>query len=430
MSLVLWLIKLSKILSLSITDAILLPMKNMTLSEELSWRGFVNQTTFKDITELDQQKRTFYFGVDPSAPSATIGNLAAMMMCRVFLSHGYTPILLVGGATGMIGDPKDDKERDEKTLEEVAHNKSQLKKQYQQVFGGLSFKMVDNYDWFSGIGYLEFLRSVGKRMSMSQLLDREFVKNRVGEGGAGLSYAEFSYSLIQGYDFLHLFEADNATLQLCGADQWGNSLTGVELIRKKHGEQAHVWSCPLIINKATGIKFGKSEGGAVWLDADMTSPYAFYQFWLNVDDEGVSDYIKIYTLISETELNNLLAEFQKNPQQRAAQKYLAYEVTKIVHGQDVADTVQRISEVLFGGRSESELTKDDFAALAKELPSSKASDILDFLLETSLAKSKSDARRLVEQNAISVNSEKATLETVLSDTSLVKKGKNAFGIKV
>lgn len=401
----------------------------MTLSKELTWRGFVNQTTFKDITELDKEKRTFYFGVDPSAPSATIGNLAAMMMCRVFLSHGYTPILLVGGATGMIGDPKDDKERDEKTLEEVEHNKNQLKEQYQQVFGGLSFKMVDNYDWFSGIGYLEFLRSVGKRMSMSQLLDREFVKNRVGEGGAGLSYAEFSYSLIQGYDFLHLYETDNATLQLCGADQWGNSLTGVELIRKKHAEEAHVWSCPLVINKATGIKFGKSEGGAVWLNADMTSPYKFYQFWLNVDDEGVGGYIKIYTLIEEEHYESLMKAMAENPSQRAAQKYLAYEVTKIVHGEAVADTAQRISEVLFGGREASELTEDDFATLAKELPSSNTENLLDFLIETSLAKSKSEARRLVEQGAVSVNSEKATLDTTLTDTCLVKKGKNSFAVR-
>jgi tyrosyl-tRNA synthetase len=404
-------------------------MKKMTLSQELAWRGFVNQTTFKDIAELDAQKRTFYFGVDPSAPSATIGNLAAMMMCRVFISHGYTPILLVGGATGMIGDPKEDKERDEKTLEEIAYNKGQIKIQYQQVFGKEHLKIVDNYDWFSGIGYLEFLRSVGKRMSMSQLLDREFVKNRVGEGGAGLSYAEFSYSLIQGYDFLHLFEAKNATLQICGADQWGNSLTGVELIRKKHAKTAHVWSCPLVINKATGIKFGKSEGGAIWLNAEMTSPYKFYQFWLNLDDEFVGDYIKIYTLIEKETHESLMKELAQNPSQRAAQKYLAYEATKIVHGQDVADITQRISEVLFGGREASELTKDDFASLAKELPTSKTEVLLDFLVETELAKSKTEARRLVEQNAISINGKKATLETELAGKSLVKKGKNAFAVR-
>lgn len=405
-------------------------MKKMTLSEELSWRGFVNQTTFKDITMLDEQKRTFYFGVDPSAPSATIGNLAAMMMCRIFLTHGYTPILLVGGATGMIGDPKDDKERAKKSLDEISHNKEQIKIQYEQVFGGLDFKLVDNFDWFSGIGYLEFLRSVGKRMSMSQLLDREFVKNRVGEGGSGLSYAEFSYSLIQGYDYLHLFEKENATLQLCGADQWGNSLTGVDLIRKKHSKEAHVWSCPLVINKATGVKFGKSEGGAVWLNAEMTSPYKFYQFWLNVDDQGVGDYIKIYTLISPEDHRSLMDVSKNNPSDRAAQKYLAFETTKIVHGEEVAKAVQRISNVLFGGSNASELTENDFASLANELPSSKTGKLLDLLVETNLAKSKGEARRLVVQNAVSVNGVKATLETELLEKVLVKKGKNSFAVKL
>lgn len=402
----------------------------MTLSQELAWRGFVNQTTFKDIAELDAQKRTFYFGVDPSAPSATIGNLAAMMMCRVFISHGYTPVLLVGGATGMIGDPKDDKERDEKTFEEISYNKGQIKIQYQQVFAKEHLKIVDNYDWFSGIGYLDFLRSVGKRMSMSQLLDREFVKNRVGEGGAGLSYAEFSYSLIQGYDFLHLFEAENATLQICGADQWGNSLTGVELIRKKHAKPAHVWSCPLVINKATGVKFGKSEAGAIWLDADMTSPYTFYQFWLNIDDQGAEYYLKIYTLIDKEELTTLMAQFNDSPQLRAAQKYLAYEATKIVHGQQAADTAKKISDVLFGERDATELNDDDFVSLAKDLPTSDEHNLLDFLVATHLAKTKSEARRLIEQNAVSVDGVKATLETVLSKNSLVKKGKNSFAVSL
>lgn len=404
-------------------------MTKMNLSSELTWRGFVNQTTFKDIKMLDEEKRIFYFGVDPSAPSATIGNLAAMMMCRVFISHGYTPILLVGGATGMIGDPKDDVERAEKTLEEIDYNKKQIKKQYQKVFGGLSFKMVDNYDWFSGIGYLEFLRSVGKQMSMSQLLDREFVKNRVGEGGAGLSYAEFSYSLIQGYDYLHLFESDNATLQLCGADQWGNSLTGVELIRKKHAQEAHVWSCPLIINKATGVKFGKSEGGAVWLDPKLTTPYKFYQFWLNVDDEGVGEYVKIYTLIEQSKYQSLMKEFKNHPASRAAQKYLAYESTKIVHGEETADSVQRITEVLFGGKEISELTPSEIKSLAEELPTAKKSDLLDFLVATKLAKSRSEARRLVEQNAVTIDGQKATLEMYLPKIALVKKGKNAFAVK-
>jgi tyrosyl-tRNA synthetase len=398
------------------------------------WRGFVHQTTFKDIKELDKQKRVFYFGVDAnSAPSATIGNLAAMMMVKNFIKHGNSPILLVGGATGRIGDPKDDAERPDVSGEVVELNKQGIVAQYKQVFGDAKLKVVDNYDWFKNIGYVEFLQTVGKKMSMSQLLDREFVKNRVGEGGSGLSYAEFSYSLMQGYDFLHLFRAEDVTLQICGSDQWGNSLAGVEMIRKLEGQEAHVWSCPLIINQSTGKKFGKSEDGAVWLDKNKTSVFKFYQFWLNLDDEGVGDYIKIYTEIMPEELAKLMAEFERDPAGRAAQKFLAYEVTKTVHGQQEAENVKRITEVLFGsGNGEvTKLKSSDFEVLKEELPSSSQEDLLEFLVETNLVKSKSEARRFVEQGAISVNGDKvADVGVKLKASSLIKKGKNGFAIRI
>lgn len=402
----------------------------MTLSEELTWRGFVHQTTFKDIKELDKEKRTFYFGVDPSAPSVTIGNLASMMMARQFIKYGFKPVLLVGGATGMIGDPKDNEEREIKSLEEVNFNKAQIKLQYRQVFGGTKFKMVDNYDWFRGIGYLEFLREVGKKMSMSQLLDRDFVKQRVGKDKSGLSYAEFSYSLIQGYDFLELFRKENATLQLCGSDQWGNCISGVELIRKIEGKDAHVWSCPLIINQSTGVKFGKSEGGAIWLSSTMTSVFKFYQFWLNVDDKGVGDYLKIYTDILPDDFDKLMAEFKKDPAGRVAQRFLAHEVTKLVHGEDAANRARKITEVLFDGRPAKDLSKAELKELARELPYSKLKDLLEFLVDTKLASSKSEARRLVEQKAVEVNGEKVELGLKLKAGSLVKKGKNGFAIVV
>ena len=271
-------------------------MSNMTLAEELTWRGFVNQTTYKDITYLNDNKVVFYWGVDPSANSMTIGNLAAAMMARVFMKHGHQAVLLVGGATGMIGDP-DGKalERDLLTLEQIAANKKAISAQYNQVFGKMQFKVVDNYDWFKDIGYLEFLRAVGKHVPMRTMLGREFVQSRLGEDGAGISYAEFSYSLIQGYDFLHLYKEHGVTLQLCGADQWGNSIAGVDLIRRIAGGEAHVWSSPLVINRATGKKFGKTEDGAIWLDENQTSVFKFYQFWINADDEGVEEYMKIYT---------------------------------------------------------------------------------------------------------------------------------------
>jgi tyrosyl-tRNA synthetase len=401
----------------------------MTLSEELTWRGFVNQTTFKNIALLDEQKRTFYFGVDPSAPSMTVGNLAAAMMARRFIDHGYTAILLVGGATGMIGDPKDDQERNLKSVEEVEKNKHGIIQQYKTVFNNVSFEIVDNYDWFKDIGYLQFLREVGKNVSMTQLLDREFVKARVGEGKAGLSYAEFSYSLIQGYDFLHLFRTKGATLQLCGADQWGNSISGVELIRKLEGKEAHVWSTPLVINRATGKKFGKSEDGAVWLNPDMTSPFKFYQFWLNSDDQGVVEYLKIYTLLSREEIDRLETQSKEAPQERRAQKALAYEVTKLVHGEDRAQSVVRVTEVLFGGRPISELNKDEIRILTQEIPAvTKGIELVDALVQAGLAASNGDARRLIAAGGVSLNGAKVTSESRIDEVALIKKGKNGFAL--
>ena len=404
----------------------------MTLSEELTWRGFVNQTTFKNLGDLDTENRTFYWGVDPSASSMTIGNFAAAMMAKTFMKHGWEAILLIGGATGMIGDPDGKKqERDLLSLTDIENNKKSISAQYSQVFSGLSFDVVDNYDWFKDFNYLQFLRDIGKHVPLTQMLDRSFVRDRVGEGGAGISYAEFSYSLIQGYDFLHLFKEKGATVQLCGADQWGNSIAGVELIRRVTSGEAHIYTCPLIVNKTTGVKFGKSEDGAIWLDANLTSPYKFYQFWLNVDDEGVGDYIKVYTEIQKDEFDQLMTDFNQNRGERAAQKYLAYEVTKLVHGQDVADSVKRISEVLFSGRDVSDLVDQDFAALSLELPTSQNEDILEFLIETKIASSKGEARRLIEQNAVSVNGEKVTsLGAKLKSPSLIKKGKNVFAVRL
>lgn len=412
----------------------------MKLSEELQWRGFVNQTTLKDLTELDKEPISFYWGVDPSADSMQIGNLAAAMMVRHFIDHGHKAYLLVGGATGMIGDPdgKAD-ERNLKTLDEIAKNKAGISKQYAQVFDGKDFTIVDNYDWFSGIGYLDFLRNVGKHVPMSQMLGRDFVQSRLGENGAGISYAEFSYSLIQGYDFVHLNREHGVALQVCGADQWGNSIAGVDLIRRLEGKEAHVYSTPLVINKATGVKFGKSEGGAIWLNPEKTSVYKFYQFWLNVDDEGVIDYAKIYTLLSKEEIEALEARHQQNPGGREAQKALAREVTTLVHGKDRYESVLRVTEVLFGKRQFSELNEDDIDALAKEIPvrdrvptsvngvdATPSTTITEALVRTGQAASNGEARRLIESGAVSVDGEKISKDTTLQRAALIKKGKNSF----
>jgi len=400
----------------------------MKLSEELQWRGFVNQTTFKDLTDLDGEPISFYWGVDPSADSMTIGNFAAAMMVRHFIDHGHKAYLLVGGATGMIGDPdgKAD-ERNLKTLDEITKNKTAIAEQYQKVFDGKQFTLVDNYDWFSGINYLDFLRNVGKHVPMSQMLGRDFVQSRLGEEGSGISYAEFSYSLIQGYDFVHLNREYGVTLQVCGADQWGNSITGVDLIRRLEGKEAHVYSTPLVINKATGVKFGKSEGGAIWLDAEKTSVYKFYQFWLNVDDEGVIDYAKIYTLLSKPELDAVANEHQQNPSARMAQKTLAREVTTLVHGKERYESVARVTEVLFGDNDPSQLTEDDLDALANEIPTAQAGKtVVEVLVDAGYAASNGEARRLISGGAVSVNGRKIADDTPIHELALVKKGKNSF----
>lgn len=400
-----------------------------TLSEELTWRGFVHQYTFENIAALDTEKRTFYWGVDPSAPSMTIGNLAPAMMVRHLIEHGYKAVLLVGGATGMIGDPDGKKqERSLQTVEQIQHNKESIAKQYQQVFAGQSFEIVDNYDWFKDIGYLEFLRDVGKKVPLSQLLDREFIKSRLGEGGDGISYAEFSYNLIQGYDFLHLHREKGVTLQVAGADQWGNSITGVQLIKRIEGAESHVLTAPLIVNKATGVKFGKSESGAVWLDPTLTSPYQFYQFWLNIDDAFAEDLIKIYTMLGQQEVSDIIAEHQNRPQARLLQRRLAEEVTKIVHGEQRLQAVQAILSVLFEDGDTKSLSPEAFEDLCKEIPAAATgSTVVEALTSTGVAESNGAARRLVAGGAVKLAGEKLSdEETTLQTGDLIKVGKNKF----
>lgn len=400
----------------------------MTLSEELQWRGFTNQTTFEDIKVLDGKPISFYFGVDPSADSMTIGNFASAMMVRHFIDHGHKAFLLVGGATGMIGDPDGKKdERNLKTLEEIAKNKAGIASQYRRLFDGKDFEIVDNYDWFKEVNYLDFLRDFGKHIPLSQMLGRDFVQARLGEGGSGISYAEFSYSLIQGYDFLHLYRNHDVTLQLCGADQWGNSITGVDLIRRVEGGEAHVFSTNLVINKATGVKFGKSEGGAVWLDAAKTSVYQFYQFWLNVDDEGVIDYMKIYTLLPKDVISELEVKHRENPGARPAQKALAREVTTLVHGQERTDSVVKVTDVLFGTASFDSLSGEEREILAAEIPvASVGETISEILVSAGAVQSRGEVKRLIQNGGISQNGIKVREDSVVTESALIKKGKNTF----
>ncbi|HEY1645421.1 MAG TPA: tyrosine--tRNA ligase [Candidatus Saccharimonadales bacterium] len=379
----------------------------MTLSEELKWRGFVNQTTYTTNEKLDSQPVTFYWGVDPSADSMQIGNLAAAMMIRHFIEHGHKAILLVGGATGMIGDP-DGKAEERQLLspEDLAKNKAGISEQYKRLFDGKDFEIVDNYDWFKDMGYLDFLRTVGKHVPMSQMLGREFVQSRLGEKGSGISYAEFSYSLIQAYDFLYLHRNKGVDLQLCGADQWGNCIAGVDLIRRTTGDEVNVWSMPLIIDKTTGAKFGKTEAGVVWLDPKKTTPTAFYQFWINIPDDSVEEFLKIYTLLSKEEIEQLINEHQADPKKRQAQKKLASEVTKLVHGEESAKLAASVTSYLTGDRNVSEASGEELAALRSEIPSVKVKLGLGFieaLVSAGLAKSNTEARSLIDSKAVYAN---------------------------
>ena len=402
----------------------------MKLSEELQWRGFVAENTLDQISDLDKAPRNFYWGTDPSADSLHIGHLAALMMCACFVRHGYTPYYLVGGATGQIGDPKDTVERDLKGLDEIAKNKVALAKQIVRVtHSPADTKVLDNLDWFGEVKFLPFLREIGKAFSMTQLLDRQFVQARIGEGGSGISYAEFSYTLIQGYDFLHLFRTHNIDLQLCGADQYGNCTSGIHLIKRLENAKADAYSCPLVIDKVTGRKFGKSEGNAVWLDSTKTSIFDFYQFWLNQADDELETFFKYYTFVTPEELQTILAKHAENPGARYGQRQLARMVTEVVHGADAAKSAEKITSILFGDGQLSDLSADELDLLGKSFPTAaKGTQLLDILVETGLAASKGEGRKLLAGNAISVNGEKVTEDQPINDTALIKRGKNKFAL--
>ena len=398
----------------------------MKLSEELQWRGFWNQTTFTDDKIIDSENFTLYLGTDPSADSLHVGHLAVYMMVRHFLERGHKVFLLVGGGTGMIGDMRDTEERNLLPYEEIEHNKQALKSQVSRIFAGRDFTLVDNADWLAELELLPFLRDIGKNFNMADLVSREFFKARINNG-KGLSFAEFTYTLLQGYDFWHLFNQYGVNLQIGGSDQWGNLLSGVDLIRKKENAEVYAMTAPLLINKSTGRKFGKSEGGAVWLDENKTSVYKFYQFWLNVDDESAIEYMKIFTMLDRDTIEAIAENHAVNPGARSAQKVLAREVTDIVHGVNRRESVERVTEVLFGGGDFKKLSDDDLDALAGEIPCVDTGiDVIEALVESGVVGSNGEAKRLLKSGAISLNGEKLAENKVVNDTSLLKKGKNTF----
>ncbi|MFZ1706940.1 MAG: tyrosine--tRNA ligase [Candidatus Nanogingivalis sp.] len=400
----------------------------MKLSQELKWRGFWNQTTFTDANLIDEKNFTLYLGTDPSADSLHVGHLAVYMMVRRFLEHGHKVILLVGGGTGVIGDMRDTQERELTPLKEIDHNKTALSAQVSKLFSGKEFTLVDNYDWLKDVQLLPFLRDIGKKFNMADLTSREFFKTRI-ENGGGLSYAEFSYTLLQGYDFWHLHKNYGANLQIGGSDQWGNLLSGVELIRKKESQEVFAMTSPLVINKSTGRKFGKSEGGAVWLDPQKTSPYKFYQFWLNSDDTSAIDYLKLFTLLNKNEIDTIEQQHQAAPQKRLAQKILASEITTLVHSEETAISVAKTTEVLFGGSDLSTLNEFEINLLSQEIATINLDEgflLSEALAEAEIAKSKGDAKRLIKGGALSMAGNKIADDFKIVSPSLFKKGKNTF----
>ncbi|MBR6439715.1 MAG: tyrosine--tRNA ligase [Aeriscardovia sp.] len=377
----------------------------MDILEDLQWRGLVNQQTDPEGLKeaLSKGKLTLYCGTDPTGPSLHIGHLIPFIVLKRFQLRGYHPIILIGGATGAIGDPSGrSTERTLQTMDQVEANKKSLRAQMSKIFGP-EFKIVDNYSWLSRLSLLDFLRDFGKNFSVNAMLSKESVASRI-EGG--ISFTEFSYQILQAIDFLHLFEEEGVSLQIGGADQWGNMTDGIDLIRHKHSKaEVFGFTIPLLL-KADGTKFGKSSGGAVWLDPKMTSPYDFYQFWINTDDRDTDKYLKYFTFLSKERIEELAKDTLERPNLRLAQKALAYEVTSFVHGKEEADRAEKISSLLFKGDI-SELSADEIEEAFGSAPSASISkepvNLVDLLVETGVEKSRRQAREDISSRAVSVN---------------------------
>lgn len=404
----------------------------MNFIEELTWRGMLHNKTEAVCEALEGGGVVGYIGFDPTAPSLTIGNYVQVMILTFFQKYGHKPIVLMGGATGRIGDPSGkDKEREllsvEKLDQNLAHQEAQFRKLLNFENGDEKAEMVNNLDFYKGMSVLEFLRDAGKTITVSYMLSKDSVKNRLDKG---ISFTEFSYQLLQAYDFQCLYEQRKCILQMGGSDQWGNITSGTEFIRRNIGGKAHAITTPLL-TKADGTKFGKSSDGNIWLDAKLTSPYKFYQFWINADDRDVPKFLRYFSLRSKTEIESLEQEYAED--MPALKKLLAEELTCRIHGDEQFDAVQKVSELLFNRKASSEfihgLSEKAWQAVAAEIPHHQISanqlsegiSILDFLADaTEIVSSKGDARRSVQGNAISINKEKViSIDHVVDFSHLV-----------
>lgn len=427
----------------------------MNFVDELKWRGMIHDIMPGTDEQMEKEMISAYVGIDPTADSLHIGHLVGVMMLKHLQMAGHKPLALVGGATGMIGDPSGKSEErnllDEATLR---HNEEALKKQLAKFLDFESdiphkAELVNNYDWMKDYSFLHFIRDIGKHITVNYMMAKESVKKRVGaDSKTGMSFTEFTYQLVQGYDFLHLYNEKNCKLQMGGADQWGNITTGTELIRRKAGGKAFALTCPLI-TKADGGKFGKTESGNVWLDPEKTTPYAFYQFWLNTSDEDAEKYVKIFTLFSKEEVEEMVGRHKEAPHMRELQKTLAKDITVRVHGEEEYEAAVEASNILFGKSTTDSLKKLNertFLAVFEGVPQFEVAKakieagmgIIEFLaVETKVFNSNGEARRMLKDNGVSINKEKVkdTFEIGAGDLLndkyiLAQKGKkNYFLIK-
>ncbi|BDH62615.1 tyrosine--tRNA ligase [Lysinibacillus sp. PLM2] len=412
------------------------------LIEDLQWRGLLYQQTDAEGMEklLNDEKVSLYVGVDPTADSMHIGHIVPLLTLRRFQQAGHRPILLVGGATGMIGDPSGrSEERQLQTVEQIEKNVQGIKAQLERIFefnaGDNSALLVNNYDWIGKMSTIEFLRDYGKLINVNYMLAKDTISSRLD---TGISFTEFTYTIIQGIDFNHLYDHYNVRIQVGGSDQWGNITTGLEVIRKTHEEETKAFGITIpLVTKADGTKFGKTAGGAVWLDAEKTTPYEFYQFWINSADADVVKYLKIFTFLSREEIEALEMSVQEEPHLRKAQKALAEEMTRLIHGEEALETAKRITDALFSGDLKA-LSANEMKNAFKDVPSSELAkedkNIVDVLVEANISSSKRQAREDVTNGAISINGEKITdLEYVVDgkdrledEFAIIRRGKKKY----
>lgn len=380
-------------------------MDGKDLIQDLEARGLIEKTS-ADVAKVLGQKRTVYLGVDPSSDSMQAGNLLVVLMMKRLALAGHSIVLLVGGGTGMIGDPRESGERPLADARAVAHNKRALKKQMQNIIGS-RVKVVDNADWLLKLKLVDFLRDIGKHFTINELIKRDIIKRRIEDPNDSISYTEFAYSLLQGYDYLVLNHKYGVDLQIGASDQWTNILSGVELVRKRAGREVFALVTPLVTDEG-GKKFGKSEGNAVWLDASKTSPYAFYQFWYRQPDAMVEQYLNFYTFLPVAEIQRIVGEHQKSPEQRRAQEVLAQEVTKLVHGEVAMHSAKKITAVEYGGAPIETLSSSErreFEAMVAHYRAKSDDTLLSAFVSGGLVPSKSEARRLLESGGLKLNGE-------------------------